>query len=73
MEINRKALLEKWSPVIDADGVKVTDTQRRGDLAVILENQANEMRKESEAYGILAETAYAPARSEEHTSELQSH
>ena len=61
MEINRKALLEKWSPVIDADGVKVTDTQRRGDLAVILENQANEMRKESEAYGILAETAYAPA------------
>lgn len=61
MEINRKSLIEKWTPVIDADGVKVTDAQRRGDLAVILENQANEMRKESEAYGILAETAYAPA------------
>lgn len=61
MEINRKALMEKWAPVIDADGVKVTDQQRRGDLAIILENQAKEMAKESQAYGMLAETAYAPA------------
>ena len=55
--IDRKALLEKWAPVIDADGVKVSDVQRRGDLAVILENQAVEMRRESQAYGMMNEAA----------------
>jgi hypothetical protein len=54
---DRKALLEKWAPVIDADGVKVSDVQRRGDLAVILENQAVEMKRESQAFGMLSETA----------------
>ena len=94
MEINRQALLEKWAPVIDMDGAaSVKDHSRRGDLAVILENQEREMRKSSDAYGMISETAYAPAnagssaglnavstggysaasRSEEHTSELQSH
>ena len=51
MEINRKALVEKWAPVIDADGVTVSDAARRGDLAVILENQAREMARESQEIG----------------------
>ena len=57
MEINRKALVEKWAPVIDADGVTVSDAARRGDLAVILENQAREMARESQAFNMLSETA----------------
>lgn len=58
MEINRRALLQKWAPVIDAQGgVTVTDSQRRGDLAVILENQVRAMRDSSEATSMLFETA----------------
>ena len=57
MEVNRKALLEKWAPVIDADGVTVKDSMRRGDLAVILENQQREMAKAHEANGMLMEAS----------------
>ena len=57
MEINRSALLEKWAPVIDMDGApSVKDAGRRGDLAVILENQAREMSREAAAQGMLSET-----------------
>ena len=58
MEINRKHLLEKWGPVIDAEGgIKVSDAQRRGDLAVILENQEREMKASSAAQSFLSEAA----------------
>ena len=58
MELNRQALLEKWAPVIDAEGApSVKDTTRRGDLAVILENQQREMGRAHEAQGMLSETA----------------
>ena len=57
MEVNRKALLEKWGAVIDADGVTVTDAQRRGDLAVILENQQREMGRSADALSFLSEAS----------------
>jgi len=56
MDYNRKDLLEKWAPVIDMDGVTVKDSQRRGDLAVILENQQREQAKSYDAYGMINET-----------------
>ena len=56
MELNRSALLEKWAPVIDADGAPaIKDYTRRGDLAVILENQQREMNAASQANGMLFE------------------
>jgi hypothetical protein len=56
MELNRSALLEKWAPVIDADGAPaIKDFTRRGDLAVILENQQREMNAASQANGMLFE------------------
>ena len=56
MELNRSALLEKWAPVIDADGAPaIKDSTRRGDLAVILENQQREMNAASQANGMLFE------------------
>jgi hypothetical protein len=61
MEQDRRALLEKWAPIIDADGVTVKDHGRRTDLAVILENQHQDQVKSAQAMGVLSETAYAPA------------
>jgi len=56
MEMNRTALIQKWAPIIDMEGAAaVKDQSRRGDLAVILENQEREMRKGSEAYSMLSE------------------
>jgi hypothetical protein len=56
MELNRSALLEKWAPVIDADGAPaIKDFTRRGDLAVILENQQREMGNASQANAMLFE------------------
>ncbi|CAB4127104.1 major capsid protein [uncultured Caudovirales phage] len=58
MELNRSALLEKWAPVIDAEGgTTIKDSTRRGDLAVILENQQREMGRAHEATNMLFETA----------------
>lgn len=58
MELNRSALLEKWAPVIDADGAPaIKDSTRRGDLAVILENQQREMGRAHEANGMLFEAS----------------
>ena len=57
MELNRSALLEKWAPVIDAEGApSVKDSTRRGDLAVILENQQREMGRAHDANTMLFET-----------------
>ena len=56
MDMNRQALLEKWAPVINSEHAPaIKDAQRRGDLAVILENQERELRKGAEAYGQLQE------------------
>ena len=41
-------LESKWSPVLDFDGLsQIKDPYRRAVTAVILENQAQEMMKES--------------------------
>lgn len=54
-ERNLKVLLEKWSPVIDhADLPKITDTAKRYDVAVLLENQQTAQKEER---GIINEDA----------------
>ena len=53
--MDRKQLVEKWSPVLDHESApKIGDNYRREVTAVLLENQEREMQKES---GILNETA----------------
>ena len=60
---------QKWAPVLDhPDMEAIKDPYRRAVTAVALENQEKALREEA---GILNETL--PPRSEEHTSELQSH
>ena len=47
--INQEALLEKWSPLLDAEGQdKITDPHRRAVTAVLLENQEQSIREERE-------------------------
>ena len=50
MEINRKELLNKWAPVLDAPGAKpITDHYRREVTAILLENQEQQGVKSAEA------------------------
>jgi hypothetical protein len=44
--MDRKEILQKWAPVLDAEGAqKITDTYRREVTAILLENQEREMIK----------------------------
>lgn len=53
--MDRKQLLEKWSPVLDHENApKINDNYRKECTAILLENQENEMLKQA---GILNETA----------------
>ena len=50
LQQNRKALIEKWAPVLDSDQApKITDNYRREVTAVLLENQERAMREERTA------------------------
>ena len=54
MEINRQVLQEKWAPVLDSqEAGTINDRHRRAVTAVVLENQENAFREESQ----LTETA----------------
>jgi hypothetical protein len=45
-QLTIQALLEKWAPVLDADGVEaITDRQRRETTAVLLENTEQDIRQ----------------------------
>ena len=47
--INQEALVEKWSPLLDAEGQdKISDPHRRAVTAVLLENQEQSIREERE-------------------------
>lgn len=57
-EINTSALLEKWGPVLDADGApKITSAYKREVTAILLENQEQDMIKQSGGMGYLSEAA----------------
>ena len=59
---------QKWAEVLDhADLPKISDPYKRAVTAVILENQEKALAEER------AQASYGSLRSEEHTSELQSH
>jgi len=48
MSIDRKALVQKWSPVLEHESLeKITDQYRKEVTAVLLENQQREMQKAS--------------------------
>lgn len=50
MEINRRELVKKWAPVLDAPGAKpITDNYRREVTAILLENQEQQGLKSAEA------------------------
>ena len=56
---DRKALMEKWAPVLNHEALpQIKDNYRKEVTAVLLENQEREMRKQAEA---LFETAPANA------------
>ena len=47
--INQEALMEKWAPLLDAEGQdKISDPHRRAVTAVLLENQEQSIREEKE-------------------------
>jgi len=49
-QLNVKQLLEKWAPVLDADGVdKITSQHRRETTAVLLENTENDIYETRQA------------------------
>ena len=53
--MDRKQLLEKWSPILDHENApKINDNYRKEVTAILLENQHSEMIKQA---GILNETA----------------
>lgn len=57
-EINTAQLLEKWAPVLDADGApKLTNQYKREVTAVLLENQEQDMMKQA-GYSSLNEDAH---------------
>ena len=50
MSDNRRALVEKWAPVLNHDSVpEIKDNYRKEVTAVLLENQEREMKKQAEA------------------------
>lgn len=49
MSIDRKSLVQKWSPVLEHESLdKITDQYRKEVTAVLLENQQREMQKASQ-------------------------
>ena len=49
---NAEQLQEKWSPVLDYEGMdKIDDPHRRAVTAILLENQEKELREEREFLG----------------------
>ena len=54
---NRQALIEKWSPVLEAEGVEsIKDSYRKGVTAQLLENTEREVLKSSQALNETAPT-----------------
>ena len=55
--INTEALQEKWAPILDHDGQdKISDSHKRMVTAVLLENQEQTLKEESEFLGEAAPT-----------------
>ena len=51
-QINYNQLTEKWSPLLDADGIdKIQDSHRRNVTAALLENQEQMVRENAEFLG----------------------
>jgi hypothetical protein len=59
--VNQQALIEKWAPVLDAEGApKITDQYRRATTAVLLENTERNIQEEkSQGNSLLTETTTA--------------
>ena len=57
---NQQQLMEKWAPLLDAEGVDaIKDSHRRATTAVLLENQERFLREQSafeSGTGMLSET-----------------
>ena len=76
MSLLNEELQAKWSPVLDhPELAKIADPYKKAVTAIVLENQQSSMDADRQTLNetLTNVTAGISNRSEEHTSELQSH